>query len=450
MMSPSTRDCPDEITLTRYIRGDLGPVHRFAVERHLDCCPCCLLVVITCMRKESEMQSDLGLAQSWLENPIFAALGEQACRRLAAGYPPTVHPPGARLVEAGDPGDRIYVLLQGTVRMFHRAADGREAVTRLLTAPMMFGDAEALAGLPMLQHVAAVDSVVLAAVPARRYREMLRFSPAALHAHVVHLSRTLCLAARRERQVFTSLEQRVANLLVSHAECLGVQRSEGVEVRLSSMEIARSLGTIRRSVAKVIATLRREGLVKRVGSRIVLLRPDVLEAKAATIHGGLWHTMNAPIHHVSREDCLDEATLELLDGPTHVTGQIEVGDRLELGIDRLPLSGAAERHCRIYRGSTGRRFWIEDLDGLSTWVNGRQVHRAVLRDGDLIRVGRQDLRFHLRRGGRPAAPAARSSANIVSNRPPRRTTIPPDARPADRSLPSRARHGGAGDVRDIS
>ena len=65
----------------------------------------------------------------------------------------------------------------------------------------------------------------------------------------------------------------------------------------------------------------------------------------------------------------------------------------------LPCELVSDRHCRVFRGATGSRFWIEDLDSESgTWVNGKRVRRAVLREDDLIAVGSIQLRVRLRPG----------------------------------------------------
>jgi pSer/pThr/pTyr-binding forkhead associated (FHA) protein len=48
-------------------------------------------------------------------------------------------------------------------------------------------------------------------------------------------------------------------------------------------------------------------------------------------------------------------------------------------------------HCR-FSLDTGDRLDVEDLGSTNgTWVNGRKVERAPLRDGDTIKVGRVEF-----------------------------------------------------------
>jgi pSer/pThr/pTyr-binding forkhead associated (FHA) protein len=48
-------------------------------------------------------------------------------------------------------------------------------------------------------------------------------------------------------------------------------------------------------------------------------------------------------------------------------------------------------HCR-FRLGTGDQLDVEDLGSTNgTWVNGRKVERAPLRDGDTVKVGRVEF-----------------------------------------------------------
>ena len=64
---------------------------------------------------------------------------------------------------------------------------------------------------------------------------------------------------------------------------------------------------------------------------------------------------------------------------------------------RLADAQVSSAHCRIFRGSTGQRFWVADLGSdRGTWLNGRRIRRAVLRNGDRLEVGRVGLTFRVR------------------------------------------------------
>jgi CRP/FNR family cyclic AMP-dependent transcriptional regulator len=345
------------------------------------------------------------LLARWMRNPVFAAAGEPRCRALAASCPSRLYPSGALLLEQGDPSDHVQVVLEGTVRIFHRAADGREVLVKLLRAPCVFGDLELLADLPLVKNVAAVEQVQLALVPQQVFIELLRGCPAAMEALLKQVAAAYCVAIRNQRQVFASVEQRLANLLLSYAEFYGQAEDDGLLIgeKLSQQQLALSLGTTRRSVAKVLGEWSAKGLVSRRDERHLIHRVDKLEELAASLRGSLNYQMGMSVGQVASRETLSEGLLEVQSGPDEgargrclpIEGELTVGrardNQLTLADERVD-----RRHCRVYRGATGPRFWVEDLGSADgTRVNGEPITRAVLREDDLIEVGSTTVLFRL-------------------------------------------------------
>jgi pSer/pThr/pTyr-binding forkhead associated (FHA) protein len=74
-------------------------------------------------------------------------------------------------------------------------------------------------------------------------------------------------------------------------------------------------------------------------------------------------------------------------------GSYIIGRRTESDV-ALRGKAVSRKHCRIdYDGDS---YWIVDCDSHNgTFVNGRQIKRCMLYDGDLIRVGKVELDFLL-------------------------------------------------------
>jgi MFS family permease len=86
--------------------------------------------------------------------PIFAPLPEAAIERLASVAVETQFPPDTRVFAQGDPGDRFYVIADGSVSV---AIDGAEK--RRLGAGEFFGEIALLRDVPHTATVAAVDAL---------------------------------------------------------------------------------------------------------------------------------------------------------------------------------------------------------------------------------------------------------------------------------------------------
>ena len=330
----------------------------------------------------------------WLGNPVLAAAGAQACEQLGNTCSPVTYPDGVEIATAHDPADHVVVLLAGQARVFHRSADGREALSRLVHAPMLLGDVEVLAGVCWLENVAAMGEALVAQIPARVFSELLRNSREATMAHVQHLAASACVRTRDGRQVFAMLEQRMANLLLTMAECHGQTRDDGTPLTppLSLNELAQALGTIRRTVSKTVAQLTRKGLVCRWRGGFALLRPDDLEAAAAPMRHGLFYQMGMPVDRVDRQEQLAELEVAVLSRRSSIGIRCLVKTEVTVGRDascglRLFDDRVSARHCRIYRTCSGR-YWVDDLESeTGTLVDGRPIKRTVLRGGEKIQVG---------------------------------------------------------------
>jgi CRP-like cAMP-binding protein len=56
--------------------------------------------------------------------PAFTTIDEEQLVGLAARFGCEHHPAGATIVEEGDLGDELYVIVRGTVEVVQRGADG--------------------------------------------------------------------------------------------------------------------------------------------------------------------------------------------------------------------------------------------------------------------------------------------------------------------------------------
>jgi hypothetical protein len=286
-------------------------------------------------------------------------------------------------------------------------------------APALYGDAELLHDVGYLESVDALEDVLVAQIPASDYEAFLRGHPDAMFEHLCHVTAAFCVVARSEQQLFASMEERIANLLLSYSDLYGEITEEGeIEIAhpLTQERIALSLGTLRRSVAGVLSRWRKQQVVSRKGKHWVIHKPETLENLAVSIRDGLSYQIGMPLSHLKQSPGLPLAEVAVTRGParclgrsSEVEGSIVVGSQPPADFV-LPDETISPQQCRIFRSSSGRRYWVEDLKAVNqTCVNDKPVNRAVLRDGDHIQVGRVELTLRLR--ARPAVSSDDDSAS---------------------------------------
>ena len=89
----------------------------------------------------------------------------------------------------------------------------------------------------------------------------------------------------------------------------------------------------------------------------------------------------------------------------------------------------SRRHAEILRGAGGDS--LLDLSGNGVWVNGRRITAPVLlREGDLVRIGETEFRYHLPEAGAPAGAGYRLGDTIVGLQAVRRPPPMPEPAPA--------------------
>jgi CRP/FNR family transcriptional regulator len=341
----------------------------------------------------------------WRQNPIFAAVPESDLLELIAACPDESFAPRQLILGAGELAAQLFVVLSGTVRIFHRSSDGREVVVKLLRAPSVFAEIELFHGIAMLESVDTVDPVRLARVPGERYIALLHRHPAAMFAHLKHLAAAFAVAARNEQQVFALLEQRIANLLLSYADLESAPAGPvELPVPLSQNDIAQSLGAVRRSVTRILSAWQKAGTLGVTEGRWVLRDVQRLEELAAPIRHSLNYQMGMSLEPLAQRAELSSATLTVTRGHTSwIDRCYPVDEELIIGRQAparllLPSDTISPQHCRVFRAATGGRFWVEDLESLNgTTVNGKPVKLGVLREGDAIGVGGFELKFGLRK-----------------------------------------------------
>jgi hypothetical protein len=260
----------------------------------------------------------------------------------------------------------------------------------------VFGEVTLLHRIEQLSSAAAIDEVLIATIPAPEYLRFLMRYPAAMMQQLRHTAAAFLVAIRNERQLFASLEERLANVLLSYADFLGVYEGDTLVISqsLSRQDLADALGTVRRSVVQIMSRWTKAGLVERRDGKIVLRDPLALERLAAPIRDSLCYRMGMPLVQLTRTDRLPAAELELVETHDQSSGGcFQVGDEIIIGRDpgcRLSVDDplVSPCHCRVFRATTGKRYWVEDLQSEhGTWLRGKPIGRAVLRDGDVVRAG---------------------------------------------------------------
>ena len=165
-------------------------------------------------------------------------------------------PRGHTVFREGDAGDRLFVILDGKVKIWRSAADGRENLLAVLGAGEMFGELSLFDPGPRTASVSAVTDSRLASLDHDDLRPLLLDRPAVAG----QLLRALAQRLRRTNEsiadlVFTDVPGRVAKALLDLAEKFGTEEADGTRVQhdLTQEELAQLVGASRETVNKALS-----------------------------------------------------------------------------------------------------------------------------------------------------------------------------------------------------
>ena len=94
-------------------------------------------------------------------SPLFAALDDAARDALRDRMDEVRLPRGGTLFSEGDPGDRLYVVTSGKVKLGRTAGDGRETLLAVLGPGEMFGELSLFDPGPRTATATAVTDTTL-------------------------------------------------------------------------------------------------------------------------------------------------------------------------------------------------------------------------------------------------------------------------------------------------
>lgn len=215
------------------------------------------------------------LARLLSANAFFASLGEEAVAALAGLCVTRKLEAGRTLFCQGDPGDALYAVRRGQVRIVAETGDGRSTTLNLLGPGDVFGEVALLDGQPRTATAVAAEPTELFAILRRDLLALIERQPGIAVRLIAFLcARIRWLSRRAEEAAFLSLEERLIRRLA------GLREDYGSEIAVSQEALALFVGATRESVNRQLQVWKREGLVALGRGRITILDTDALARRA--------------------------------------------------------------------------------------------------------------------------------------------------------------------------
>jgi CRP/FNR family transcriptional regulator, cyclic AMP receptor protein len=217
------------------------------------------------------------------ETPLFRALDTEAQQALESSMTEVRVSRGQSLFEEGDPGDRLYVITDGKIKLGRTSQDGRENLLAILGQGEMFGELSLFDPGPRTATATAVTDTVLKGLGHSDLQPWLTGRPEVATQLLKALARRLRKTNEHMADlVFSDVPGRVAKQLLDLARRFGQQTDEGVRVThdLTQEELAQLVGASRETVNKALADFASRGFLRLEGRAVVILDVERLARRA--------------------------------------------------------------------------------------------------------------------------------------------------------------------------
>jgi CRP-like cAMP-binding protein len=214
---------------------------------------------------------------------LFAGLDEPTLRALAERSVERSFPRHGRLFFQGDPGNGLFVVASGLVKVVVTSEDGEEMVLVTLGPGEALGELAVVDGGPRSAAAEALEPTSALLITRPVVLELAARDPALTEALLQALGGLLRrLTEQASDLVFLDLPGRVAKLLAGLAAERGSTTADGIELdaHLTQADLAGMVGASRQSVNQILQGFARRGYLQVRGRRIVIHRLDLVRRRA--------------------------------------------------------------------------------------------------------------------------------------------------------------------------
>lgn len=215
--------------------------------------------------------------------PLFLALDTEAAAALRSSLKERSISKGETLFLEGEPGDTMFLVIEGKLKLGQTSKDGRESLLAVLGPGEMCGELSLFDPGPRTSTATALTDAIVLSLGQEQLKPWLSGRPELAAALLQALARRL----RRTNEamadlVFSDVPGRVAKALMDLGEKFGEVTAEGLLVShdMTQEELAQLVGASRETVNKALADFSQRGWIRLESRQVLILDVERLGRRA--------------------------------------------------------------------------------------------------------------------------------------------------------------------------
>jgi CRP-like cAMP-binding protein len=214
------------------------------------------------------------------QHPIFCDLEPEALDQLCRYAKHVTLKRGATIVSKGDPGNSLFAVISGTVKISISSAEGRSAILNLIGPGEIFGEIAVLDGQARSADATANTNCEIFIIDRREFLPFVRSQPTLAMKFIELLCARLRWTSEQvEHVILQHLPGRLAGALIRLTEKRKLAPG-GRTIAITQQEISEMIGVTRESINKQLRVWAARKWVRLEHGAIVVLDAEPLEALA--------------------------------------------------------------------------------------------------------------------------------------------------------------------------
>jgi len=209
--------------------------------------------------------------ESLRQIPLFAKVGDGDLRNMAQLLIERRFPKNKTIVEEGLPGDYMYVIREGRVKVTKLSGDGREKILELMGPGDFFGEMSLLDNAERSASVKTLCETRILALSRNDFLSELRRNPDLAMAVIQELTRRVRQMDEQASSLsFQRVRERTKGLLLRLAREDSTRDGWRITPSLTHQQIADMIGTSRETVTRVLKVLKEQGWLAQEGKHYLV------------------------------------------------------------------------------------------------------------------------------------------------------------------------------------
>lgn len=211
--------------------------------------------------------------------PIFSGLSDDELGKIKELVQTARFRKGAVIFQEGDPGEAVYFVKSGKIKIYKSDEEGREYIVHIFQEGDVFAEAVLLGGASYPASAEAVEDSIVGFIKNSDLEKLISQNlQIALKIIKIMAGRLRETQEQIRNLAFRDTYDRTACML--HKICLdyGQRTQNGIEVDLpfTRQEMAALVGTSRETVTRVLSDMKKNGIIDMTRQKIIVLNEKKL------------------------------------------------------------------------------------------------------------------------------------------------------------------------------